>query len=207
MEFGMRSAAPQSIATSTPGSDLPDAILVARAQHDRRAVEPLYHRYFDAVFRFCFYRLGDWQDAEDATGDIFAKVIANLERFREDGREDAFRCWLFTIARNVVSNRRRDQVRHPIASLDGADQLHDDAPTPEEAALAADDHSIVRALLARLSPSQRDLLELRLIGLNDKEIARVLDRSHDAVRKEQSRTIRALRDFLAQNPEWGGSHV
>jgi RNA polymerase sigma-70 factor (ECF subfamily) len=202
----MRSAAPQSIATGTSGIDLPDAVLVAHAPHDRLAFEPLYHRYFDAVFRFCFYRLGDWQDAEDASGDIFANAIVNLARFQQDGREDGFRCWLFTIARNVVSNRRRDRARHPAQSLNGADLLYDDAPTPEEKVVATDDHHLLLALLARLSPSQRDLLELRLIGLNDKEIARVLDRSHDAVRKEQSRTIRALRDFVSQNPELGGSH-
>jgi len=203
----MRSAAPQSMVTGTPGNDLPDAVLVAHAQHDRRAFEPLYHRYFDAVFRFCFYRLGDWQDAEDATGDVFAQVIAHLDRFREDGREDAFRCWLFTVARNLVSNRRRDQARRPLAPLDRAELLSDDAPGPEEAAMADADHRLVLALMAQLNPDQRDLLQLRLVGLTDKEIASVLNRSHDAVRKEQSRTIRVLRDFVSQNPELGGSHV
>jgi RNA polymerase sigma-70 factor (ECF subfamily) len=203
----MSGAAPQTRNTGTQGSDLPDAVLVAHAQYDRHAFEPLYHRYFDAVFRFCFYRLGDWQDAEDATGDVFAKVIANLDRFREDGREDSFRCWLFTIARNVVANRRRDRARHPTQSLEAAESLFDDALTPEEASLVADDHQTLRSLLARLTPDQRDLLELRLVGLNDKEIARVLDRSHDAIRKEQSRTIRTLRGIVAQHPEWGVSHV
>jgi RNA polymerase sigma-70 factor (ECF subfamily) len=197
----MRSAAPQSIAAGTLGSKLPDPVLVAHAQ------QPLYHRYFNAVFRFCFYRLGDWQEAEDATGDIFANAIAGLDRFREDGRDDAFRCWLFTVARNVVSNRRRDRARHPAQSLDDAELLFDQAPTPEDVAVDTDNHQLLLALLARLSPSQRDLLELRLIGLNDKEIARVLNRSHDAVRKEQSRTIRALRDLVGQNPDWGISHV
>ena len=129
------------------------------------------------------------------------------ERFQQDHREDSFRCWLFTIARNLVSNRRRDRVRHPVTSLAGADLLSDDRPTPEEAAVATDDHRILLSLLDQLAPVQRDLLELRLIGLNDKEIAQVLNRSHDAIRKEQSRTIRALRDLVAQNPEWGGSHV
>ena len=57
------------------------------------------------------------------------------------------------------------------------------------------------------TPDQRDLLQLRLVGLNDKEIASVLNRSHGAIRKEQSRTIKTLRGIVAQNPEWGGSHV
>jgi RNA polymerase sigma-70 factor (ECF subfamily) len=193
--------------TDTLGNDLPDAVLVAHAQHDRHAFEPLYQRYFDPIFRFCFYRLGDWHDAEDATGDIFARAIANLAGFHLDHREDGFRCWLFTIARNAVSNRRRDHARHPTQSLDGAELVFDDAPSPEDAAVAADDHHLVLALLEQLTPDQRDLLQLRLVGLNDAEIARVLSRSHDAIRKEQSRSIRALRDLIGRDPERGVSHA
>ena len=171
-----------------------------------RALEPLYHRYFDAIFRFCFYRLGDWQDAEDAAGDVFANAIANLTRFHGDDREDAFRCWLFTIARNVISNRRRDHARHPWQSLDVASSILDGATSPEETAMAADDHRTLLALLAQLKPDQRDLLELRLVGLNDAQIARILGRSHDAVRKEQSRTISTLRSLVRKSPEYGVPH-
>jgi RNA polymerase sigma-70 factor, ECF subfamily len=173
---------------------LADAVLVARARGDRTAFAPLYDRYFNPVFRFCFYRVGDWQEAEDAAADVFANVLASLARFREGDRPDGFRCWLFTIARNVVANRRRG--RRFDAPLDAAEFVADAAPTPEESALVDDDHRLVRTLLARLNPDQRDLLELRLAGLNDAEIARVLGRSHDAVRKEQSRAIQRLRSLV-----------
>lgn len=172
-----------------------DAQLVLRARLDRRAFAPLYDRHFDAVFRYCFYRLGDWQEAEDAAADVFATVLAELARFRDVEREEGFRCWVFTIARNLVANRRRDRRVEP--PLEAAALVHDTAPTPEESALVADDHRIVLALLARLNPGRRELLELRLAGLNDAEIARLLGRSHDAVRKEQSRTIRVLRSLMA----------
>ena len=178
-----------------------DAALVARARHDRAAFAPLYGRYFDPVFRFCFYRLGDWQEAEDAAGDIFARVLASLDRFRSHDREDGFRPWLFTIARHVVANRHRDRARHPARPLEAAGSLLDQTPTPEEIATAADDHRFLHALLARLKPDQRDLLELRLAGLNDAQIARVLGRSHDAIRKEQSRTIGALRVIARETGE------
>src|SRR5437868_6656870 len=92
---------------------LPDAVLVARAQQDRRDFAPLYARHFDAIFRFCFYRVGDWQDAEDAAGDVFARALGDLGRFRAGERDDGFRCWLFVIARGVVANRYRYRARHP----------------------------------------------------------------------------------------------
>jgi RNA polymerase sigma-70 factor (ECF subfamily) len=157
-----------------------DTVLVRQAQLDRRAFAPLYDRYFDASFRFCFHRVGDWQDAEDAAVE----------------RDDGFRCWLFVIARRVVANRHRHRVRHPDQSLAAATDLLDAAPTPEDLALDADDHRLVATLRTRLEPDERDLLELRLAGLNDAEIAGVLGRSHGAVRQDQSRTIRKLRTLL-----------
>ena len=47
----------------------------------------------------------------------------------------------------------------------------------------------------------------RLVGLNDAQIARVLGRSHDAVRKEQSRSIKALRSFVAGDVTDGDTHA
>jgi len=202
----MRVHAPVATTEAPEFSPAADAVLVAHAQHDSRALEPLYNRYFDSVFRFCYYRLGNWQDAEDACGDIFANALTSLGRFQPDDRADSFRCWLFTIARNVVSNRRRDHVRHPLAALAEPESLPDEGRSPEEAAIASESHRVLVALLARVEPEQRDLLELRLVGLNDAQIARVLGRSHDAVRKEQSRTINALRVLVRNHPEYGALH-
>lgn len=193
----MRSMAPEAETGDRAVSTVPDSVLLASAQHDRAAFAPLYGRYFDSIFRFCYYRLGDWQEAEDAAGDVFARALANLTRVRADERADGFRCWLFTIARHVVANRHRDHARHPAQSLDAGADLRDRASSPEDLALAADDHRFLLGLLARLKPDQRDLLELRLSGLNDAQIAHVLGRSHDAVRKEQSRTIKVLRALVS----------
>ncbi len=201
----MRSGSPRPVTDRRPDATLADAALVARARDDRAAFAPLYDRYFNAVFRFCFYRVGDWQEAEDAAGDIFANVLANLVRFRDDDRADGFRCWLFTIARHVVANRHR--ARHLDQPLAAAAFIADLSPNPEESALATDDHRFLIALMAQLKPDQRDLLELRLVGLNDAEIARVLGRSHDAVRQEQSRTIKALRSLVGNGAGKTGPHV
>jgi RNA polymerase sigma-70 factor (ECF subfamily) len=175
--------------TSTTSDDL----LVLRAQDNHAAFAPLYDRYFDDIFRFCYYRLGNWQEAEDATGDIFANALAGLGRYRAGDLPGSFRSWLFAIARNAVADRHRSNARHPSDSLDVAAEILDGAPTPEEAALKSDNHQHVLHLLAQLKPAQRDLLQLRLAGLRNAEIAGILGRSHDAVRKEQSRIVQALR--------------
>ena len=195
-ELVVGSMTPQPIAVEWSTTTISDALLVTNAQLDRAAFTPLYDRYFATMFRFCYYRLGDWQEAEDAASEVFTRALANLSRFQSDQHLDGFRCWLFAIARHVVTDRHRDVARHPAHSLDHAAGIFDGAPTPEEAALADESHRQVRLLLSRLKPAQRDLLELRLAGLKNAEIARILGRSHDAVRKEQSRIVQTLRLFV-----------
>jgi len=197
----MRSTAPHEVLEDRSASAIPDALLVLDAQDDRAAFGALYDRYFDDIFRFCYYRLGNWQEAEDAAGDIFANALAGLSRYRSGDLPGSFRSWLFAIARNGVSDRHRISFRHPSDSLDAAAEILDGAPTPEEAARESDNREYMLRLLAQLKPAQRDLLQLRLAGLRNAEIARILGRSHDAVRKEQSRIVQTLRHTLECDPD------
>ena len=174
-------------------ADEAEDALIARAQRDPDAFAPLYERYFDAVYRYCYHRLGDWTDAEDAASLIFTNALAALPRYRSDA---SFRSWLFTIAHNVVANHHRRRGRHPDRPLESAGRLRDASPSPEEDALRREAHRTVHDLLARLPEEQRRLLELRLTGLTDAEIARVVGRNHGAVRASQFRAVARLRSLL-----------
>ena len=176
-----------------PADDASDAALVAFAQRRPEGYERLYRRYWDPVFRYCYYRLGAWEDAEDAASEVFADALGRLSRFED--RDDSFRSWLFWIAHNEVVSRYRG-TRAVVVSLEGKVDLADLGPTPEEAALASDAHREVHQLLARLPDDQRRVCELRLAGLKGKEIAAVLDKSHDAVRAVQYRAEARLRGLL-----------
>lgn len=189
--------------TSPPATDGPpiamtdgEDVLVARAQRDPRAFAPLYDRYFDAVYRYCYHRLGSWEAAEDAASLVFTNALAALPRYRPREDPGSFRGWLFAIAHNVVANSHRYRARHPARPLTAAIEVRDAAPSPEEAALAGEAHRTVWALLEQLPDDQRRLLELRLAGLTDAEIARVLGRSHGAVRASQFRAVTRLRGLM-----------
>lgn len=173
--------------------------LVERARRDPRAFAPLYVRYADPVYRFCYRRLGEPEAAEDATSQVFLKALAALPEYRSG----SFRAWLFTIARNVVIDlyRERRIERLPETAPDPIDP----GPTPEEVMLRAESHLGVQALLAALSPEQREVVELRLAGLNGAEIAQVLGRSHGSVRALQYRAAQRLRDVLAHGTQRGGA--
>jgi RNA polymerase sigma-70 factor (ECF subfamily) len=172
-----------------PGVQDDDARQVALAKTDPRAFAPLYARYFDPVYRYCYRRLGHPEAAADATAQVFAKVLAALPRYREDA--PSFRSWLFAIAHNVITDDLR--ARRPVAPLDAAAHVAASGPSPEELVLSGETDGMVRALLLRLPPDQRQVLELRLAGLTGPEIAAALGRSHGAVKIAQVRAFARLR--------------
>jgi RNA polymerase sigma-70 factor (ECF subfamily) len=177
-----------------PAVDAADAVLAARAAIDPDAFVLLYNRYYDAVAGFCFHRLGQREDAADATNDIFFKAHRGLAGFRD--RDGSFRAWLFAIARHELANHHRGSARRP-ACVPLADTLSDAAPPTEELALALAELAEVRALLAHLPDRPRQVAELRLAGLNDHEIATVLGTSYANARQAGSRAVEQLRRLRA----------
>lgn len=181
-----------------------DAALVAAAQIDRRAFGALYERYRDDLLRYCFYCLGDWDEAADATQQVFADAMTGLPRFTDRG--DSFRPWLFRIAHNEVCTRRHQRSHRLLVPLTDATDVIDPAPSPEDRAMTADDHGRVRMVLAQLPPDRRRVCELRCAGLNDREIAHVLSKTEGAVRTAQSRAVAQLRDLLGVGLARTGGH-
>ena len=177
---------------SAGGWDIAD--LVARAKTgDSDAYARLYRRYLDDIYLFAVTRLTDRDAAEDATQAIFFRAFASLAQCRDNA---AFPGWLFAIARNVVADRFRAR-RFDSAPLEWADLALDDRPGPEEVALQMEAGQILRDAREHcLASRDRDLFDLLLTDLNDKEIASALGRSHGAVRTAHYRILLKLRECL-----------
>lgn len=173
-----------------PISDEPledDSALIARARVEPVAFGVLYDSYADRIFRFCYRRLGQREAAEDATSVIFGRALAGLPEFRHG----SFAAWLFAIGHNTVVNTYRDGP--PTMPLEVARQVIDTAPSPEERAVASDEHRYLESLLGSLPTDQRRVVELRLAGLTGAEIAAAMDRSLASVKMPQVRALARLR--------------
>lgn len=173
--------------------------IVRRAQHQPEAFAPLYERYVDAVFGYCYRRVGDREGAADLTHQIFAKALTALPQFTERPESGSFRSWLFTIARNLVIDSHR--TRRETASLDDAAghlALRDPTRSPEEHAIAGEQRDALLAAMARLTDGQRQVVELRLAGLTGPEIAASLDMDLSAVKSAQFRAYARLREWLGE---------
>lgn len=168
-----------------------DERLAARARRDADAFGELYRRHVDGIYRYCLRRLGTRELAEDATAQAFEQALRAIGRFRGD----SFRAWLFTIARNVsIDLHRRGGHAPGLTEID----VFDPADGPESLVVARDTGDRLRDLLRALPESQRDVIELRLTGLTNDEIGRVIGKRSGAVRMLVHRAFETLRPMLQE---------
>jgi RNA polymerase sigma-70 factor (ECF subfamily) len=174
--------------------------IVALAQRDPTAFAPLYQRYLEPVYRYCYRRLGSREAAEDATSLVFERTLRALPTFRGG----SFRAWLFAIAHNAVTDTYRRRDAEPLLeSL----EIADPAPPPEQIALLADEQRLLSTALALLPRDQRQVIELRLSGVPSVEVAEILGRSPEAVRALQHRATRRLQTLLGTSTTPEACHV
>lgn len=150
--------------------DLDPSVLAGLRAGDAGALESCYERFGGRVYRLCRVMLGQACDSEDATQEIFLKVLERAHQFEARAR---FTTWLHRLAIHHCLHRLEKESRRGGEALD--EHLVDGARTPLEAAQGEEARTRVELLLAQLSPSLRATLALReLEGLSYAEIARVL---------------------------------
>jgi len=149
---------------------------------------------FPAVYGFVRFRVGDTHLAEDLTATVFERALTKLATVREPDRVHA---WLFTIARNVVTDERRRQ--RPAANLDAADRLeHLWIDSPEAEALDRDDWRRLVGYLADLDDRDREILGLRFAaGLTNREVGEIVRLSEVHVAQITHRAVVKLRRRFA----------
>lgn len=172
------------------------ALVDAARDGDTEAFGLLYRQYRDTVALEMRRATGDPVLAEDVTSEAFLRAFQRLETCTH--RNGSFNGWLLTIARRVVlddwkSARRRREVL-------GMDAIAEPAAPDDPAAEVSlgETRTVVRTLLLRLTPLQRDCLTMRfLLGFSVSRTAALLGRSPGATRALQFRALRELGALLS----------
>lgn len=180
----------------TPSEDQPDqdGRLVLEAQKNPAAFEALYDRWAVQVYQYFYYRTGDVAGAEDLTSQLFLSAYQSLPRYRHSGH---FAAWLFTIARNLVNRDYRNKQRQvPLEMVDDMPSSSD----PQEEFDRADEIAYLKKLVNALPKNEQELIRLRYAaGLTFAEMAIVLHKRKDAVKKSLYRLQARLQVLLEQN--------
>jgi RNA polymerase sigma factor (sigma-70 family) len=178
-----------------------DFRLVEQArQGNTAAFGQLVERYQEVAFRIAYLIAGDAQDAEDIAQDAFVKAYAALGRFRV---EAPFRPWLLQIVANEARNRRRSAGRRAHLAVRAAAEQPDAAsgdaaPSPEMAALAAEQRRLLMDAVNGLRADDRQAIAYRyFLDLSEAEMADALGCARGTVKSRLSRALARLREQLA----------
>jgi RNA polymerase sigma-70 factor, ECF subfamily len=136
-------------------------------------------------------------DPDDLVGEVFLRLFRDLQRFQ--GGEAEFRAFAFTVAHHRLlddrrARRRRGEAAQPLEDLEVAGPAGD----AESEALDNLRTAEIRTLIEGLTPDQRDVLLLRIVGgLNAEEVAQVVGKGAWAVRALQRRGLLQLRKKIS----------
>lgn len=149
----------------------------------------LYSDQLPRIYNYFRFRVGVDADAEDLSARTFEKAWRARARYRHD--LSGFSTWLFTIAHNVATDFLR--ARRPQVSLDAAPEMRADG-TPEEDAERHSDLERLRALAARLSEREQELIALKYgASLDNRQIARLTQLTESNVGTILHRAVQVLR--------------
>jgi RNA polymerase sigma-70 factor (ECF subfamily) len=149
-----------------------------------------YQLHLYAVFNYCLFRVQDRDVAEDLAADTFERAWQNRGRYNPN--RAAFQTWLLTIARNVVTDWQRSQARRPLVRL--TDQQPSSAPLLEVRFEESELQGRLRQLVRTLEAHEQELIALKFgAGLNNREIAKIVDKSETAVGSSLHRAMKKLR--------------
>lgn len=167
-----------------------EAEVVARAKAgDSLAFGQLYDHYFDAIYRFVYYKVFSKDVAEDITSDTFMKALSRISSY--DDKRGQFSTWLYQIARNTVIDYYRTQKSH--LSIDDTFDIPFDERTEEQIDVLASLKK-VEAYLQKLPARQREIIMMRVWeGKSFKEIAVAIGGTESSIKMAFSRSIRQLR--------------
>lgn len=174
--------------------------LVRRAQSgDRTAFDELVRRTSRLVYARICLETGDAGRAEDLLQEVLLRACRSLR-----GLEDAkkFRPWLLEIARNVVADSARHDLRQkrasgPLASAEALNHVEDRAPPPEAEVIRAETRARVLAVLRSLPEEYRMPLSLRyLTGADYETIQMQMGITNGALRGLLHRGLKLLQQRL-----------
>jgi RNA polymerase sigma-70 factor (ECF subfamily) len=154
--------------------------------------EQVIRQYERMVLVTALRLLGNMQDAQDASQEVFLKLYRNLDKVESAGN---FSGWLYRVTVNVCHDLRK---KRPVAAaIEDAAGLEAGCADPQQEAVAAERRRVLDMSLRMLPEKERAALVLRdLEGLTTEEVAAALGSSEATVRSQVSKARGKVKDFV-----------
>jgi len=168
--------------------------LVSLTDDDRDFID-LYNVYFSRVYNYVHYRVNGFHETDDLTSQIFIKLFTKLKYYRPE--KAPVSVWIFSIARNTVTDYYRRRGRNTYASLEETAELADSGSSPDDAVAFKEMRQHLHWALAALTQREREIIALKFwSGLTNRDIAKITGNSESNTGVILFRAMRRLRQIL-----------
>ena len=143
----------------------------------------LFERYGDLVYGYCMKLLNDRERAEDASQDVWIKVIKNASKYKSSGK---FRAWLLQIARNTCFSLFRE-IKKNFSEEVSENEVEDvSQKSILDLMSVRENNSEVRKCIENLPENQRVAL---MVWMTE-------DKSYDEIAVEMNCSVSSVKSLL-----------
>ncbi len=184
-----------------------EEIITSYKNGNLNAFKDLIDKYTPSIYNF-IARLTNKNDAPDLVQEIFIKAWKNIGRFNPN--KASFKTWIFTIARNTVTDflRKSGSASGGKKSINFSDldtkeesfseNIPDENLLPDKVLEKLEDSEILNKTLEKLSKNYQEILILHYQEeMTFEEIGKILSKPLNTVKSSHRRAILELRKILA----------
>ena len=156
--------------------------------------QTFYQENLGLIYRFVYSKVGNREEAEDLTSQIFMKAVRGVDTERG---ALSMQKWLFQVARTTIADHWRAHYRISTSSLDQLLEIGWEGPADEEpAAGSSTPTDRVHRILQALPEHYREVLTCRfLLNLSIRDTANRLCLTEANVKVLQFRALKRAADL------------
>ena len=135
--------------------------------------EELVRKYYEKIYRYCYYHISNEHSALDITQEVFMKIYENIEIYENKGK---FQNYLYVIAGNACKDYFK---KKKIYSLEAENKI------------------LVQQALESLTMEEREIIILRYYqDLKYKDISQITGASISRLEYYLNKSIKKLREYM-----------
>lgn len=178
-----------------------DLMLRIQQHNDRDAFTELFQRYRARITSYVCRLLRDRNESESLAQETFLRILEKGHLYSYPRR---FSTWLFTIARNLVTDFRKKKRAITSESFDlMADAQRDsDHRRPDASTIQGETLQLLDQAIGRLASQHREVLILRsFYDMSYREIAEIVDCPESTARSRMDYAVKELKQYYRRKGE------
>lgn len=166
-------------------------IITRIRQGEKELFDVLARRYYQDIYRFCYYWTGDREEAYDCTQETYLRLIRFLDSYVD---KNQFKAWLLSIARNVCRDYYRSRKYDTVET-----SVLEETSVTEPGFSAVETKDDIRAYLNLLPDYQKEVIILRFYhDLKIREIANITGAGVPTVKSRLKQGMAKLKILLLE---------